>query len=73
MCGIVGILLAPHANDPRRLAAAGAIATTLHHRGPDGSDVWIDRDAGVALGPQLRARSLDPRAPCSPRRAPTFH
>jgi asparagine synthase (glutamine-hydrolysing) len=49
MCGIVGILLAPH-SDPNRLAAVEAMASTLHHRGPDGAGVWIDRDAGVALG-----------------------
>lgn len=50
MCGIAGILLAPHAADPRRLAAVEAMAATLHHRGPDGGGVWIDGDAGLALG-----------------------
>ena len=50
MCGIAGILLAPRRADPSRLAAVGAMATALHHRGPDGGDVWIDREAGVALG-----------------------
>ena len=50
MCGIVGILLAPHAADPRRLAAVEAMAATLHHRGPDSGGAWVDRDAGIALG-----------------------
>jgi asparagine synthase (glutamine-hydrolysing) len=50
MCGIVGILLAPHAVDPRRLAAVEAMAATLHHRGPDSSGAWVDHDAGIALG-----------------------
>jgi len=50
MCGIVGILLASHAADPRRLAAVESMATTLHHRGPDGGGIWIDRGAGIALG-----------------------
>jgi asparagine synthase (glutamine-hydrolysing) len=50
MCGIVGILLAPHAADPRRLAAIEAMAGTLRHRGPDGGGTWMDRDAGLALG-----------------------
>jgi asparagine synthase (glutamine-hydrolysing) len=50
MCGIVGMMLAPHAADPRRLAAVEAMAATLHHRGPDGGGIWIDADAGVALG-----------------------
>src|SRR6516165_4454891 len=49
MCGIVGILLAPH-SDPNRLTAVEAMASRLHHRGPDGAGVWIDRDAGVGLG-----------------------
>ena len=48
MCGIVGILLAPHAADPRRLAAIEAMAATLRHRGPDGGGIWMDRDAGAA-------------------------
>jgi asparagine synthase (glutamine-hydrolysing) len=50
MCGITGILLAPHAADPRRLIAVEAMAATLHHRGPDGGGIWIDSDAGIALG-----------------------
>jgi asparagine synthase (glutamine-hydrolysing) len=50
MCGIAGILLASRSVDPRRLAAVEAMTTTLTHRGPDGSGVWIDRDAGIALG-----------------------
>ena len=50
MCGIVGILLAPHAVDPRRLAAVETMAATLHHRGPDCSGAWVDHDAGIALG-----------------------
>jgi len=50
MCGIAGILLAPRSADPRRLAAVEAMAATLQHRGPDASGVWIDRDAGIALG-----------------------
>ena len=50
MCGIVGILLAPHAVDPRRLAAVEDMAATLHHRGPDSGGAWVDHDAGIALG-----------------------
>src|SRR5215469_4182645 len=50
MCGIVGIFLAPHAADPRRLAAIEAMATMLHHRGPDASGIWVDCNAGIALG-----------------------
>jgi asparagine synthase (glutamine-hydrolysing) len=50
MCGIAGILLAPHAADPRRLAAVEAMTAALHHRGPDGGGIWIDGGAGIALG-----------------------
>jgi asparagine synthase (glutamine-hydrolysing) len=50
MCGIAGILLSPSAAAPRRLAAVAAMTATLHHRGPDGSGIWMDRDAGVAFG-----------------------
>ncbi len=39
MCGI-----------PSRLAAIGAMAATLTHRGPDGEGIWLDRDGGIALG-----------------------
>jgi asparagine synthase (glutamine-hydrolysing) len=50
MCGIVGILLRPHTAEGGQLDAVEAMATTMHHRGPDGGGIWIDRDAGVALG-----------------------
>jgi asparagine synthase (glutamine-hydrolysing) len=50
VCGIVGILLAPQAADPRRLAAIEPMAMTLHHRGPDSGGIWIDGNAGIALG-----------------------
>ncbi len=49
MCGIAGILLAPGA-DPRRLGYVEAMASALHHRGPDGGGIWTDGNAGVALG-----------------------
>ena len=50
MCGIAGILLAPHSADPRRLKAVRAMAAALRHRGPDGGGIWIDNGAGIALG-----------------------
>jgi len=49
MCGIVGILLHPH-RDPRRLRAIAPMAATLDHRGPDGEGIWLDCEAGIALG-----------------------
>lgn len=49
MCGIAGILLAPPAADPDRLACATAMGQRMLHRGPDSGGVWADPDAGLAL------------------------
>lgn len=51
MCGFAGFLW-PHApRDTQHLAGiAEAMAARLAHRGPDGSGVWVDADAGLALG-----------------------
>lgn len=50
MCGIAGILLASSNADPRRLAVVRQMTQTLYHRGPDGSGLWADDPAGIALG-----------------------
>ena len=51
MCGIAGFFDTEPRLDAEALKAlAGAMARTLHHRGPDGSDVWADAEAGVAFG-----------------------
>ncbi|MEM7633894.1 MAG: asparagine synthase (glutamine-hydrolyzing) [Pseudomonadota bacterium] len=50
MCGISGIFLTSHHADPRRLSSIEQMTTSLHHRGPDGAGIWVDRDAGIALG-----------------------
>ena len=51
MCGITGFL-ATRGDKPadwlRR--TVGAMADTLQHRGPDDRGVWVDAEAGVALG-----------------------
>jgi asparagine synthase (glutamine-hydrolysing) len=51
MCGIAGFL------DPKRRsgdnalkALAASMAGALRHRGPDAQGVWVDADAGAALG-----------------------
>jgi asparagine synthase (glutamine-hydrolysing) len=51
MCGIVG-LLDRRAETPEATLRANvaAMADTLAHRGPDGSGIWVDAQAGVALG-----------------------
>jgi asparagine synthase (glutamine-hydrolysing) len=50
MCGIAGILLDPRATDPRKLSEIGMMTATLQHRGPDDSGLWLDKEAGIALG-----------------------
>jgi asparagine synthase (glutamine-hydrolysing) len=51
MCGFAGIIDFDRgtAEQPLRLAAAH-MASTVRHRGPDDSGVWIDPVAGIALG-----------------------
>jgi len=51
MCGIAGFI------DPKRRsgdnelkALAASMAAALRHRGPDAQGVWVDEQAGVALG-----------------------
>src|SRR5436309_7358975 len=51
MCGIAGFLHLAAATGTDELAArAKAMATTIAHRGPDDSGVWVDAPAGIALG-----------------------
>lgn len=51
MCGVAGILQRkPSLPRDALLDAAGRMADTLAHRGPDGRGVWADAEQGVALG-----------------------
>src|ERR1700719_3647658 len=51
MCGIAGFIDLAAATGADELAArAKAMATTIAHRGPDDSGVWVDAPAGIALG-----------------------
>lgn len=47
MCGIAGILTVSHSKPPTRVELAAMIAR-LHHRGPDGTGMWIDGAIGLA-------------------------
>lgn len=49
MCGIVGIWGAP-ATEAELAENTRSMATSLTHRGPDGSGVWVDQTAGIGLG-----------------------
>ena len=51
MCGIAGLLDIKRRFGPDELrTTASHMADTLRHRGPDDRGVWIDAEAGVALG-----------------------
>ena len=49
MCGIVGFLHGGGLDDGAA-AVTRAMASAIAHRGPDDSGIWIDSEAGVALG-----------------------
>lgn len=48
MCGIAGFI-APKLKGIDLNTIAGTMIHLLHHRGPDDSGIWIDKDRGVAL------------------------
>ncbi|MCA0316702.1 MAG: asparagine synthase (glutamine-hydrolyzing) [Proteobacteria bacterium] len=50
MCGIAGLFRAPGAPADLRVDAVGPMLAAISHRGPDGEGIWIDREAGIALG-----------------------
>ena len=51
MCGIAGLWERRGRTAPDALAAvAKAMTDALVHRGPDAGDVWLDPEAGLALG-----------------------
>src|SRR3954471_496951 len=51
MCGIAGLWKHDGRTTPDALAViAAAMTDTLVHRGPDAGDIWLDPEAGLALG-----------------------
>jgi asparagine synthase (glutamine-hydrolysing) len=51
VCGIAGILDPTASTSADRLSAlASTMASSVQHRGPDDSGLWVDADAGVAFG-----------------------
>src|SRR3990172_5176218 len=51
MCGIAGLLdLKRRSGDNELRVLAASMAGALRHRGPDDQGVWVDAEAGVALG-----------------------
>ncbi len=50
MCGITGFLTPSGCCEEPLRAIAQAMADSLTHRGPDSDGVWVDAQAGIALG-----------------------
>ena len=50
MCGIVGILASTSQSEARLIDTVRTMADTLAHRGPDANGLWVDPEAGLALG-----------------------
>ena len=50
MCGIAGLWLSGQSDASGLGDAVSRMNTALHHRGPDGGDVWVDQENGLALG-----------------------
>ena len=50
MCGFSGFLEATPQTRDSLLHVAVCMTKTLVHRGPDHGDVWVDSEAGIALG-----------------------
>lgn len=48
MCGICGFVALPLGNDAEGILQA--MVARLRHRGPDDAGLWLDAEAGVALG-----------------------
>ena len=50
MCGIVGFRTSSGVASAEAHAAVARMAHALAHRGPDDEGLWVDENAGVALG-----------------------
>lgn len=50
MCGLTGFLTPGGGQADAMAATVSACADTLAHRGPDDAGVWVDAEAGLALG-----------------------
>lgn len=50
MCGIAGFLRATRFDEREASATLIDMCEAIRHRGPDASGIWLDAEAGVALG-----------------------
>ncbi|WP_297007159.1 asparagine synthase (glutamine-hydrolyzing), partial [Thalassospira sp. UBA6510] len=58
MCGIAGLWLSEQADATGLGDRVSRMNDALYHRGPDGGDVWVDDEGGLALG-QRRLAIID--------------
>lgn len=58
MCGIAGLWLSGQGDVAGLHDRVSGMNASLHHRGPDGGDVWCDPESGLALG-QRRLSIID--------------
>src|SRR5258708_37195033 len=50
MCGMAGFVDDRRATRASGEAVVSTMTEALRHRGPDGGGVWVDAEAGIALG-----------------------
>ncbi len=50
MCGIAGFLVKPASWPGQAVGVLTQMTDALHHRGPDGSGIWLDAERGIGLG-----------------------
>lgn len=58
MCGIAGLWLSGQGDASGLHDTVSRMNAALHHRGPDGGDIWCDSENGLALG-QRRLAIID--------------
>src|SRR5919108_2229770 len=58
MCGIAGLWMRERGGSGELAATARAMAEILRHRGPDAQTIFVEDDAGLALG-QSRLAIMD--------------
>jgi len=64
MCGFSGVILS--SGDASGVGCAvGKMLNTIHHRGPDGDGIWLDKNCPVGLG-HVRLAIIDPERGVQP-------
>jgi len=62
MCGLTGFITSGSANNERLQVVVHTMTDTITHRGPDDSGIWVDDQAGIALGHRrLAVQDISPQ------------